>query len=775
MYRQWFDTDFRQSNHGRTITMATNDTDDTTGRIESLIDRLTLGEKIDLIHGDRDPSGLATGYLPGVDRLEIPPLSMVDGPMGVRDVTATAFPASIALAAAWDVSLAHEQGAALGTETLGAGHDVLLAPGFNIVRVPQCGRAFEYYSEDPHLAGRLAVGTVTGIQDAGAIATAKHYVANNQERDRHAVSAEVSERALREIYLPAFRAAVEEGDVGSVMAAYNRINGTYATEHEWLLSDVLRDEWGFSGYVVSDWWATTDGVAAANAGLDVDMPGVPLHEWHAADSTVFDVIDSLPEGLPKDTLARLATEPWLPEGANPNLFEESVFGEGLREAVERGQVPETTIDRKIRRILGQMERFGVLDDEQPDGDLDAPDHHALARHVAERGTVLLRNEGETLPLPEDSDSIAVIGPNADTAKIGGGGSSEVTPSSSISPLAGIRERVADGTTVEFARGVARIEDSHDEEGGLLDLGVSASDAPGLNGGDDEAPEIAEAVAAARTADVAVVVVQDDATESEDRSLWLPGDQDELVARVADAAERTVVVCNTAGPIRMPWASAVEAIVETWYPGQEDGRATASVLFGDVDPSGRLPVTFGRRIDDYPAASEERYPGVGLEAEYAEGVFVGYRHFDAEDVDPEFPFGHGLSYTDFEYTDLIVESGEESDATVEPGDGSTATVEITVENVGDREGRDVVQVYLGPEDPSVPRPPAELVAFEPVALAVGETATVELTIGPRAFAYYDEERDAWTVPAGEYTVSVGRSSRDIRATDAITVPETTTVE
>lgn len=253
--------------------MATNNTDDTTDRIEALIDRLTLEEKIDLVHGDDDPDELATGYLPGIERLDVPSLSMVDGPLGVRPGTATAFPASIALAAAWDDDLAHEQGEALGRETLGADQDALLAPGFNIVRVPQGGRTFEYYSEDPYLASRLAVGTVEGVQDAGAIATAKHFVANNQEQDRHEVSAEVSERALREVYLPAFEAAVTEGDVGSVMAAYNRINGTYATEHEWLLSDVLKDEWGFDGYVVSDWWATSDGVAAANAGLDIDMRG----------------------------------------------------------------------------------------------------------------------------------------------------------------------------------------------------------------------------------------------------------------------------------------------------------------------------------------------------------------------------------------------------------------------------------------------------------------------------------------------------------------------
>ena len=732
-------------------------------RIESLIDRLTLDEKIDLIHGGYDPDELATGYIPGNERLDIPPLSMVDGPMGVRDVTATAFPASIALAAAWDTELAYEQGEALGTEVLGAEQDVLLAPGFNIIRVPQCGRTFEYYSEDPHLSSRLAVEAVGGVQDAGAIATAKHYVANNQEQDRHEVSAEVSERALREIYLPAFEAAVKEGDVGSVMAAYNRINGTDATEHEWLLRDVLKDEWGFSGYVVSDWWATTDGVAAANAGLDVEMPGMPLQEWHAEGNAVQDLINSLPDSLPKSSLAKLAATPWLPDGANPNLFEESVFGEDLRAAVERGRVPETAIDEKVRRVFGQMERFGIFEDEQPDGTLNAGEHHDLSRRVAERGTVLLKNEDDVLPLSAELPSIAVIGPNADTAKIGGGGSSEVTPADSISPLAGISHRVDGDTVVEFARGIEPIEDTHAADEGILNLGGSVADEPAF--GDDTPPDIGKAVATARRAEVAVVVVQDDATESEDRSLWLPGDQDELIARVAAAADRTVVVCNTGGPIRMPWASDVEAIVETWYPGQEDGHATASVLFGDVDPAGRLPVTFGRRIDDYPAATEAQYPGVALEAEYAEGVFVGYRHFDTADIQPEFPFGHGLSYTHFAY----------SDVTVEAGDGPSATLEVTVENVGDREGRDVVQAYLRPAGADVERPPKELAAFEPVALDAGEVATVELEIEPRAFAYYDEDEGAWTVPDGEYAIAVGRSSRNVLAEASVTVTETTTVE
>lgn len=740
--------------------MATNNADGTTDRTEALIDRLTLEEKLTLVHGGEDPDELATGYLPGVERLDIPSVSMVDGPLGVRPGTATAFPASIALAAAWDDDLAHEQGAALGRETLGADQDVLLAPGFNIVRVPQGGRTFEYYSEDPYLASRLAVGTVEGVQDAGVIATAKHFVANNQEQDRHEVSAEVGERTLREIYLPAFEAAVTEADVGSVMAAYNRINGTYATEHEWLLNDILKDEWGFDGYVVSDWWATSDGVAAANAGLDVDMPGMPVSQWHAEESLLHDVIEGLPDALPKQSIAKLASSPWLGENVNPNLFDRSPFEVELPEAVRRGQVAESDLDEKIRRVFGQMDRFGLFDDEQPEGTLGVPDHHDLAQRVAERGTVLLQNENDVLPISPDIDSIAVIGPNADAAKVGGGGSSRVTPERTVSPLEGVRKRVDGDTRVAFARGTERIEDTENVPGTSFDLSRLTSSAD-----DDDAPDIGDAVVAARQADVAVVVVQDDATEGADRSLWLPGEQDRLVAAVADAADQTVVVCNTAGPIRMPWAGDVDAIVETWYPGQEDGHATASVLFGDTDPSGRLPVTFGRRLDDYPASSEERYPGVGLEAEYDEGVFVGYRHFDAEDIEPQFAFGHGLSYTDFTYADVTVESDGE------PG----ATVKVDVENVGDRPGRDVVQVYLGPADAPLDRPPKALAGFEAVELDAGETTTVSLDIDARAFAYYDVEESAWVAPDGEYTVLVGQSSRDVVAERTVAVEETTIVE
>ncbi|MCU4971437.1 glycoside hydrolase family 3 C-terminal domain-containing protein [Halobacteria archaeon AArc-m2/3/4] len=727
------------------------ETDASTNDVADIVDEMTLEEKIDFVHGSYDPAELATGYVAGIDRLNLPSLSLVDGPMGIRAVPSTAFPASIALAATWDPDLAREFGEAIGEEARGADQDALLAPGFNVIRVPQCGRAFEYYSEDPYLNSRLAVGTVDGVQSAGVMATAKHYLANNQEADRHHVSAEIDERTLREIYLPAFEAAVTEADVSSVMASYNRINGTYAPQHRRLLTEVLKDEWGFEGFVVSDWWATHDGVAAAEAGLDLDMPGMPVYDWQCHGSTFLDLVAALPDEawFPKKDFAQFVSRPWQPANPNPNVLEDSPFDEPLREAIDDGRLEESILDEKIRRILREMARFGVLDGDQPEGALDTPDHHDLARRIAERGTVLLQND-DALPL-DGTERIALVGPNADEPKVGGGGSSEVDPTRATSPLEAIRDRLEPDGSVSFERGLESVGDASMHDSFLPDVH--------LPGGED--PRIEDAMRAARDTDVAVVVVRDLATEGADRGLELPGAQNELITAVAAVAERTVVVLNTAGMVEMPWREDVDAILESWYPGQEDGNALASVLFGDADPSGRLPVTIGERAEDYPASSVEQYPGVDLEADYSEGVFVGYRHFDEEGIEPVFPFGHGVSYTDFEYGGLSVEIETDGDDNGDTEPGPMATAEITVENTGGRSGRDVVQAYLSVTDSSVPRPPRELAAFEPVELEAGQSTTVSLDLDRRAFAYYDEDEADWIVEDREFDVLVGRSSRDIR--------------
>lgn len=701
------------------------------GRITQLVDDLTDEERYRLLSGDTDPDGTATGYLPPIDRLDIPALRLVDGPAGVRipGAPATAFPAPIALAAAWNPSLARTQGATIAREARAHGQDALLGPGLNLIRVPHCGRNFEYYSEDPYLTSRLGVATVEGIQSAGVIATAKHYVANNQETERYSIDVDVSERALRECYLPAFRAVVEEAGVGSVMTAYNRVNGSHMSEHRRLLTDVLRGEFGFEGYVVSDWYGTESADAAA-AGLDLEMPGVGPEAFLSPEDKVDADLASVADAV--DGLPTVPSEPW--------------FGKPLRTAVADGRIDSETIDAQLHRILGTMERFGVLDGEQPEGEPDTPAHRQLARRVATEGTVLLKNEG-VLPLSADSE-IALCGPNADATKRGGG-SSEVTPTTETSPLDGLENR---DWSVTFERGTDPVPETS-----MFDLfGNEETDQPG----DDPTASIEAAVDATTAADCAVVVVQDDATEAKDRGdLRLPGDQDELVAAVAETARRTVVVARTSGPVELPWIDAVDAVLVTWYPGQADGKALADVLSGDADPGGRLPVTFAEE-EQYPTSAPERFPGDDGTVDYGDGVFVGYRHFDRESIEPLFPFGHGLSYARFEYGGATID-GRAGDG------GRTATVRVPVENVSDRAGREVVQIYLGADDPEAPRPERELVGFEKLYLDPGERRTVSVPIEERSFARYDEQ-DGWTVPTGSYTLSVGRSSRDLRSRVSVTI-------
>ena len=691
--------------------------------IAELLTELTRAEKLSLVRGTNDPEESATGYLPGVPRLDIPPLRLVDGPLGIRaeGERSTAFPAALATAASFDPALAREQGAAMGREARAHDQDSLLAPGVNVVRVPHCGRNFEYLSEDPVLASDLSRALVGGIESEDVIATVKHFVANNQETGRTTVSADVDERTLRELYLPPFRAAVEAG-VGSVMTAYNRVNGTHMSDHERLLSDVLKNEWGFAGYAVSDWYGLESTVGAANAGLDVEMPGVPS----GPDNAEFE----WPNGIP--------------DGSHAGLF-----GDPLAAAIDDGAVPADRLDDMVRRVLGQMARIGLLDGRDRPGELDSERHRDLAREVATRGTVLLDNDG-VLPLADDAD-VALVGPHIYDAKLGGGGSSETTPFHSVSPVDGLTER-ADGT-VTSARGIPAIENvSLFDLLPFVDSGHETDD----EDGPDEEPSLDDAVAAAGAADIAIVCVRDATTEARDRdSLALPGRQDELVEAVAAANDRTVVVLRTGGPVETPWREDVAAVVEQWYPGQADGAAIADVLYGDRDPSGRLPVTFAPE-ESYPTSDERRFPGVDGVAHYDEGVFVGYRHFDAAEDDPTYPFGHGHSYTSFEYGDATA-----------VGD---ATIEVTVENVGDRAGRDVVQAYVRPPTvDDIERPEREFAAAQPVALDAGESRTVTLELDDLACARYD---DGWTVDDGHYTVEVGRSVADVRATvdlERYTVP------
>jgi beta-glucosidase len=808
-------------------------------RVEELINRMSLDEKIHMVHGALAYE-IAVGYIAPLAKLGIPDLQLTDGPVGIRSQgLATAFPATIALAATWDLDLARDEGVVLGSEAKAKDQDVLLAPALNITRVPLNGRTFEYYSEDPYLTSRMVVENVRGIQSEGTIATAKHYVANNQETNRLLVSANVSERALREIYLHGFEAAVKEANVGSVMAAYNRVNGTHCTENEQLLRTILKNEWGFEGFVVSDWEATHSTIPAANAGLDLEMP------------------------------------------------DGKYFGDSLRQAVLDNEVSIATLNDKVRRILRQMAISGALHNRKKGrpGEANTLQHQALARRIAAEGTVLLKRQGLTLPLDQQRiSSIAVVGPAADTAKVGGGGSAEVIPPYSVSVLDGITQRAGSGISVNYAPGEGELSPvpsfaleppgaTNGENGlrgeyfnnaefsdqpvleridrqlnfnlgdnsltpkrnsdnfsvrwtgtltapttGTYTLALSSDDGSYLyigdelvidNGGQhafltksqdvkleagrpyqvridyfeiagdaailfewrtphEQQTAVDSAVDLARQSDVVVLVATDHSAEGLDRdSLELPGSQNDMISAIANANDNTVVLLRTGGPVLMPWIEKVPNVLEAWYPGMEEGNAIASVLFGDVNPSGKLPVTFGKRLEDYPANTEEQYPGIDGVVDYSEGIFVGYRYFDEQDIQPLFAFGHGLSYTSFDYVNLSVElkqaSQEVTDFGIDSIRPSSPPIEVGVEirNTGSHAGAEVVQLYLGVPNKPVAMPPKQLKSFRKIFLEPDQIEHVRFQLDERALSYWNPNTHQWAVQNGTYRIMVGSSSRDIR--------------
>ena len=651
-------------------------------RAREIVSKMTLQEKIQELHGIRDADHFR--YVPPIPRLGVPELRIANGPAGVGPAgagpqpPATALPAPIALAATWDVDLARRYGVVIGEEARDLGNGLLEGPDVNIARVPQNGRTFEAFGEDPFLVARTAVGVVQGIQSQGVIANVKHYAANNQETDRLTINEIVSERALREIYLPAFEASVREGRAASIMGAYNKVNGSFMCENAALLNDVLKREWGFDGFVTSDFGAVHSTVPSALAGLDLEMPTGKY------------------------------------------------FDAALEKAVESGKVPVSVIDDKLVRRFRTMMKLGVFDRPPQPKPIAAQKDGREALKIAEEGMVLLKNAGEALPLdPARLHSIAVIGPYAAKAMTGGGGSSHVVPLYTVDPVAGIQKRVGSK------------------------IGVTLVDGR----------DISKAEAAAKVADVAVVMVGDRETEGRDHGLGLGGNQDALVRAVAAANPRTIVVLKTGSAIFMPWLDGVPAVLEAWYPGQEDGDAVAAVLFGDVNPSGKLPLSFPKQVADLPASTPEQFPGVGGVAEYSEGVFVGYRHFDARDIEPLFPFGYGLSYTTFAYKNLAVSPEV---AAVKKGNGRAVTVELDVTNSGRRPGEEVVQVYLGlPATQAVPQPTKQLKGFAKVSLGPGQTRRVRVNLDGRALAYWNADLHDWSVLPGTYRVLVGSSSRDIR--------------
>lgn len=647
-------------------------------RAHELLAAMTVDEELAMVHG----TGVGTyvGVVPGNARLGIPAINLEDGPAGVADgmTNVTAFPAPITMAAAWDPDLARRYGAAMGAEERGKGANVHLAPMVNILRVPQGGRNWESLGEDPYLAGRLAAAEVGGQQSEGVIATVKHYADNNQENDRRNVSVQVDERTQHEIYYPAFNAAVRAG-AGAVMCSYNKIGGTYACENPGSLGD-LKKQMGFRGWVMSDWGATHSTVPAATAGLDQEMPGA------------------------------------------------TYFGAPLATAVQSGQVPRARLDDMVLRILRSMFAVGLFDRTDygnPAVDVRSDAHTALARQIAEAGTVLLKNAHAALPITKAAKSIAVIGTDAkDKPQAVGGGSGHVIASHVVTPYDGIAARAGSGVDVTYT--------------------------PGDSAGD---AGIAAAVEQAKKSDVAVVFAGITSSEGSDRTdLALPGNLDQLISAVAAANPRTIVVLNTPAQVLMPWVDQVSGVVESWLPGQEMGGAIADVLFGDADPSGRLPMTFGAKAVDYPANTAEQYPGVNHVEQYAEGLNVGYRHFDRAGIAPLFPFGHGLSYTSFRYGKLAVDGHR---------------VDFTVTNTGKRAGTAVPQLYLG-FPTSAGEPPKSLKAFTRLNLKPGESRRVTLNLPPGAFQVWDTAHHRWATPKGTYHVYVGASSGDVRLTGTMRV-------
>ncbi len=673
--------------------------------VPALLSRLTIEEKAALC------SGSGFWHTRAVERLDIPNIMVSDGPHGLRkqtvsgddvgmglSVPATCFPTAAALGSSWDVKLLHRVAVAVADEARAEDVGVVLGPGINIKRSPLCGRNFEYLSEDPVLSGDLGAAIVDGLQSRGVGASLKHYAVNNQETDRLRVSADVDDRPLREIYLAGFERVVKRAAPWTVMCSYNRVNGVYASQDHWLLTEVLRDEWGFDGLVVSDWGAVDDNVAAVAAGLDLEMPSTG-----------------------------------------------GVSAARLVDAVTRGDLDEAVLDLAVARVLQLLDR--ALPGVEADDAVDLDAHHTLARSIGAECIVLLKNEprdgAPLLPLaPGAGSRLAVLGEFARTPRYQGAGSSKVNPFAITCALDEIRTLLADragDVTVNFAAG----------------FGVDATD------GDDELR--AEAVEIARQAETVLVFLGLPASaESEgfDRThLDLPANQIDLLHAVAAVHDRVVVVLANGSVVAMSdWIDGAAAVVEGWLLGQAGGGAIADVLLGVTNPSGKLAETIPRRLQDTP--SYLSFPGEDSRVRYGEGIFVGYRHYDAVDAEVAFAFGHGLSYTTFEYHDPTA-TVLDRDASVAALDQERVEVTVAVTNTGTVAGKEVVQLYVGDPDAHVVRPVRELKAFAKVALSPGETKTVTFALTGRDLSYWSTRTDAWELEGGTFLIALGASSRDIR--------------
>jgi len=669
-------------------------------RVEDLLSRLTLEEKISLIHADSKFTTAA------ILRLGIPRRWLDDGPHGVRedigpdtwasagrtDDFATAMPVGICLAATWNPGLGYAEGEAIGQEARARGKDIMLGPGVNILRTPLCGRNFEYLGEDPLLSGMMCSGYIRGEQSQNISSCVKHFALNNQESDRGTINVEVDERALREIYLPAFKSAVQDGGVWSVMGAYNQLRGQHCCHNDYLLNKILKDEWGYKGLVMSDWDGTHDTKQAALNGLDLEM------------------------GTEKKYDDYFLAQPYL------NLL-------------KSGELPLTGLDEKVRRNLRVMIATHVFDGDRKKGSLNTAAHQAVARQVAEEGIVLLKNENQILPLDATKlKAIAVIGENATRLHAHGGDSSGIKAFYEVNPLDGIVKRAGGKVNVIYSEGYRK------------------------DGGADLADR---AVAAAKSADAVIYIgglnhdKGFDCEGADRKDMKLPYGQDELIQKVVAANPRTVVVLEGTMVEMDSWLDQIPALLQAWYPGMEGGNALAKVLFGDVNPSGKLPATFPKKLSDSPAHALGNFPGTNGTVTYVEGLLVGYRWFDTKNIEPQFPFGFGLSYTTFKYSGLKLI----------PGTNEIVTAQFEIENTGKVAGAEVAQLYVHQKNPALMRPEKELKGFKKVFLKPGENQTFSIPLKKSAFEYYDDGKKSWVAQNDTFEILIGSSSRDIRLRDA----------
>ena len=670
--------------------------------IDRIVSQMTLEEKAGLC------SGLDAWHTKSVERLNIPSIMMSDGPHGLRkqaaesdhlglhqSVPAICFPSGAGLACSWDRDLLKEVGAALAEECQAEGVSIILGPAANIKRSPLCGRNFEYFSEDPYLSSQMAASHIKGVQSGGVGTSLKHFVANNQEHRRMSVDAIIDERTLREIYLASFEAAVKEARPWTVMCAYNKINGTYCSQNRYLLTDILREEWGFDGFVVSDWGAVDERVEGLIAGLELEMP------------------------------------------SSGGIRDKKIV-----EAVKNGKLSEEVLDMAVKRLLNII--FKALDNKKENASYDKKAHHALARKVAEQCMVLLKNDDNILPLKE-SGTIAVIGAFAKHPRYQGGGSSHVNPTEVDVPYEKIKE-ISKDINLLYADGYKLDSDELDEA--LL----------------------SEAKSIAKQADVAIIFAglpERYESEGYDRlHMQMPDNHNRLIEAVSAVQSNTIVVLSNGAPVEMPWIRSVKGLIEAYLGGQAFGGAIANVLFGRANPCGKLAETFPETLPHNP--SHLNFPGEDDRVEYREGLFVGYRYYDAKKIEPLFPFGYGLSYTTFEYTDISADKKEINEK-------DTVTVKAKVKNTGNMTGKEIVQLYVRDIEHSVIRPEKELKEFCKVELAPGQEATVEFVLDKRAFAYYNADIKDWHVESGDFEILIGGSSKDIALRETIKVNSTVRIK